>query len=609
VNQAWREFARANGATGQQDLKGANYLTVCDSARSESSAGAAAFASGIRAVIAGQQQKYSVEYSSDSPEEKRWFSGTVSRFIMEGSAHAIVVYENITECKQTEVELRDAQERIKGIIGSAMDAIISVDGDQHVLLFNAAAERMFGYSASEVLGQSLGRFIPQQLRSTPRNPVSAFGQADVTNRRMGAWGATFGVRANGEEFPIEASISQVEAGGEQLYTIILRDISERKQAEEELKQSEARYRRLFETAPDAMYTLSIPAGLITSMNPACEKITGWPPAELVGQHFLSLIQAADVPLARAAFQKVLLGEQPEPHELHILAKSGGQVIGEFRTIPQMEGGKVTGTLGIARDISERKRVEAKIRLLNEDLEMRVKERTVQLEAANRELESFSYSVSHDLRAPLRAMAGFSRLLIEEYGPELPDEAQRYLRTVQDNAQQMGRLIDDLLAFSRLGRHALNKQPVVLARLIREALNTLSVEQAGRNVEMVIGDLPDCQADPALLKQVFINLLSNALKFTRQKAPAIIEIGCLNSVGQAEGPTYFIKDNGVGFDMRYVNKLFGVFQRLHRAEEYEGTGVGLATVQRIIRRHGGRIWAEAEAGKGATFYFTLGGEHG
>jgi len=221
--------------------------------------------------------------------------------------------------------------------------------------------------------------------------------------------------------------------------------------------------------------------------------------------------------------------------------------------------------------------------------------------ANKELEAFSYLVSHDLRAPLRAMDGFSRILLEDYAPQLPPEAQRHLRIIRENANQMGRLINDLLAFSRLSRQPLNKRSIATADLVRQVIESLSSEQAGRQMEISGGELPPCQGDPALLRQVWINLLSNALKFTRQREAARIEIDCVEKEGE---PVYFVKDNGAGFDMRYANKLFGVFQRLHSSEDYEGTGVGLANVQRIIHRHGGRIWAEAEVDKGATFYFTI-----
>jgi len=249
------------------------------------------------------------------------------------------------------------------------------------------------------------------------------------------------------------------------------------------------------------------------------------------------------------------------------------------------------------EIAERKRAEAEIKKLNKDLQLRA----AALEAANKELESFSYSVSHDLRAPLRAMNGFSRILINEYAPQFTPEVRRYLQIVRDNAQQMGCLIDDLLTFSRLNRSPLKKQLVAPADLVRQVFAELGHEQKNQDIEISLGELPTCHADQALLKQVWVNLIANALKFTGQRQVAHIQIGCL----QTDGTVYFVKDNGVGFDMQYAHKLFGVFQRLHRAEDYNGTGVGLAIVQRIIHRHGGQIWAEAEVNKGATFYFTLG----
>jgi light-regulated signal transduction histidine kinase (bacteriophytochrome) len=232
-------------------------------------------------------------------------------------------------------------------------------------------------------------------------------------------------------------------------------------------------------------------------------------------------------------------------------------------------------------------------------------RTAALQTTNKELETFSYSVSHDLKSPLRAIDGFSRILIDEYASVLPDQAKHYLALVRENAQQMGNLIEHLLAFSRLGRQALKKELLDPAQIARTAMAELLLLQTDRHIEVVIAVLPTCEADSIMLKQVFINLFGNAIKFTKKRELAQIEVGYFE---QNKIPVYFVKDNGVGFDMDYVNKLFGMFQRLHRAEDYEGTGIGLANVQRIIQRHGGRIWAEAAIDQGATFYFTLKGEN-
>lgn len=251
------------------------------------------------------------------------------------------------------------------------------------------------------------------------------------------------------------------------------------------------------------------------------------------------------------------------------------------------------------------KVQEALQRLNEELEARnedLRRYSRELEAANKELDAFGYSIAHDLRAPLRAVHGFASILLEDYAAYLPASGQRYLQDVKDNVIKLDQLIQTLLSFSRFSRQPLKRQPVALTALVRHVLEELRDERAGRRVEITVHDLPPCHGDPALLKQVFLNFLTNALKFTRRREVAHIEIGCRQTDGET---VYFVKDDGVGFDMRYASKLFGVFQRLHSAEEYKGTGAGLAIVQRIIHRHGGRVWAKAAVNRGATFYFTLG----
>ena len=297
------------------------------------------------------------------------------------------------------------------------------------------------------------------------------------------------------------------------------------------------------------------------------------------------------------------------HEWRVNAPEIGEIWLETYSMPVREPDGSTMWHGTASDISERRRIDEQLRELNANLERRVAERTAdletanrELEAANRELEAFSYSVSHDLREPLRAINGFSKALLQDFGATLPAQAAHFLDNIRDGALRMGQLIDDLLAFSRLSRQPLKRRPLDMRQLVEDCVRRLAPAYPATSV--TLGAVAACEADPTLIEQVFTNLLSNAFKYSRKNPAAAIRIESHRD--DAQRTVYSVRDNGTGFNMKYVGKLFQVFQRLHRSGEFEGTGVGLAIVHRIVTRHGGRVWAEAEPGRGATFYFTLDG---
>jgi PAS domain S-box-containing protein len=406
--------------------------------------------------------------------------------------------------------------------------------------------------------------------------------------------------ANEVAEPDEALLNVLAHIGTQLGRVI-----ERKHAQERLQRSEMKFRSVAQLANEAII-IADKNGEVVFWNQGAQAIFGQVEADVLGTPLTRFLPERYRAIHSLGLQR--LGSPEIIHflgktvELHGLRKDGTEFPLELSVTSWQTEGQ-TFCCGIIRDCTRRKQAEQEILRLNEELQKRVNE----MEAANNELEAFSYSVSHDLRAPLRAMDGFSRILLEDHAPQLPIEVRGHLERVRGGAQQMGHLIDDLLSFSRLSRQPLQKQIVDPRDLVQQVLEGLRSEQDGRCLEVSLAELLPCRADPALLRQVFVNLLENAVKYTRRRAKAMIEVGCREDMpGES---VYFIKDNGVGFDMRYAHKLFGVFQRLHRAEDYEGTGVGLATVQRIIHRHGGRVWAEAEVDRGATFYFTLERENG
>jgi PAS domain S-box-containing protein len=369
------------------------------------------------------------------------------------------------------------------------------------------------------------------------------------------------------------------------------------------------YRLITENAGDVIWIMDVEKGKFTYVSPSVQKLRGFTPEEV-------LIQPVSEVLTPESYQLILnnLGMRIEQfsqgndsvrvmvHEMDQICKDGSIIHTEVvTTLMTNDEGRVNEILGVSRDITERKLAQQEIARLNEELEQRIAERTYQLLTSNSELEAFTYSVSHDLRAPLRAISGFSNILTREYSGSLDEEAKRLLKIICDNVKKMDRLITDLLAFSRLSRSEINLLRPGMNSIVKAAYDTNSTDEDRKNIRFILNDLPDVPCDPSLMGHVWGNLISNAIKFTSPMVERIIEIS-----GKKEGSMvlYEIRDNGVGFNPKFKDKLFEVFQRLHKMDEFEGSGVGLAIVKRIINRHGGFVSAESKEGKGSTFRISL-----
>ena len=394
-----------------------------------------------------------------------------------------------------------------------------------------------------------------------------------------------------------AAAPLMEAGAVVGAVAVNADITERRQ----LQNERFHMASIIESSDDAIFSKTLD-GIILTWNKGAERLYGYSANEIVGKDVTLLTPEGREGEVGEFLEKVRGGHSVEHFETARMRKDGTVLYVSVTISPiRDENGEVTGASTIARDITERKRAEEDVRRMNANLEKLVKERTAHLEAINKELEAFSYSVSHDLRAPLRAIDGFAKMLLTKYVSQLDDQGNHYLNVIRASANKMGRLIDDLLAFSRFGRIEFEKGQIDMSRLAQSVYDELRETYSGNVITLLIRTMPPAWGNSALLRQVLANLISNAMKFTKMRETPFIEIGGNQSGREA---VYFVKDNGIGFNMRYADKLFGVFQRLHKTDQFEGTGVGLAIVQRVVQRHGGRVWAQGKANEGAVFYFSL-----
>jgi PAS domain S-box-containing protein len=512
-------------------------------------------------------------------------------------------------------ELAEAQERFRALAETANDAIISADSAGRIVYANRAVERYFGYTRQELLGHSLTMLMPERFRAAHSEGLRRFA-ATGESRVVGRTVELSAQRKDGAEFPIELSLASGHSARGVFFTAFLRDISHRKRNEEHLRVLNAALEQKIKERTAGLMRAQVmarlahvvtgPDGAFQTWSDTLPQLAGVEPRLLPRstRAWLELIDPDD--RERFRFAAIEAGRSRGRTEVaYRLRRPDGSVVHVVQTMePLEEASDAPGGLrwfNTLQDATAQKRAEDEIRALNEDLELRVRARTAELEAVNKELEAFSYSVSHDLRAPLRHIDGFANLLAEDEESKLSGSGRRYLGVIREAVGNMGRLIDDLLAFSKMGRAEMRYQTFDMAELVDGVVAALKAAEPSRRIEWRIAPLPQVRGDRAMLRQVWANLLGNAVKYTRGRETATIEVDCAPLADRIE---FSVRDNGAGFDEKYAQKLFGVFQRLHRAEEFEGTGVGLANVQRIVARHGGAVAASGKVGAGATFRFTL-----
>jgi PAS domain S-box-containing protein len=509
----------------------------------------------------------------------------------------------VAERKRAEEALKEQYSTLRGIIDSVNALIFSVDRQYRYTSFNLGhatimkalygAEIKQGYNLLDYMTVAEDRAIAKHNldRALAGEQIveEAYSGEELRSRRY-----------------FQVSHSPIKTEEEEIIGVVVlsQDVTEHKQVEEALYEGQRVFRALVEDSQDIIARYDRDCRR-TYVNPVYLQAAQIPQQELLGTSPIqrSPLSETSAIVLQNLLRRVLDSGVAEAADLIWPKADNIDYWYNVYAYPELDReGQVMSVMTISRDITARKQIEEKIRKLNEELEQRVIDRTVQLEAANKELEAFSYSVSHDLRAPLRRITGFIEVLQDENEMALDEQSRHYLGAINESAKEMGRLISDLLSFSRMSRNELCQSQVNLNELIKDVLREYKTEMEGRDIQWQISALPLVTGDRAMLRVVLVNLISNALKFTRTRTTSRIEIGC-----DKEDDTeviIFVRDNGVGFDMTYADKLFGVFQRLHRANEFEGTGIGLANVRRIISRHGGKTWAKSEIDKGATFYFTL-----
>ncbi|MBA4370036.1 MAG: hypothetical protein C0418_00450 [Coriobacteriaceae bacterium] len=490
------------------------------------------------------------------------------------SVFVLVIASRLNAADSVRLAAEQSSARLANIVEASDDAIISVARDHTIASWNPGGERIYGYAANEVIGRPFSMLVSPELREDAASVLDrTLAEDQVQHLRRTH------MAKDGRLFTADVTLSPIRDASGAIIGLsdVVRDVTREVQSQEDLRRREEALDAFFTTSLDLL-CIADTGGRFLRVNPEWERVLGYPVAELEGGVFLDYVHPDDIAATLEAIGR--LSDQQNVAEFvnRYRAKDGSYRYIEWRSHPVGDF-----IYAAARDITERKAAES---ALNE---------------ANKELESFSYSVSHDLRAPLRHISGFVDLLEQSSAGCLDERSQHYLTTIAESAHDMGDLIDGLLTLSRMGRAALSMERLDLDGMVREYIENVDDDTKRRGIEWVVGELPAVRADRAMMRQVLSNLLGNAVKYTGPRKRPRIEVGTYPEEG---GVAVFVRDNGVGFDMAYADKLFGVFQRLHDATEFEGTGIGLANVRRVISRHGGRTWAEGAVDQGATFFFSL-----
>lgn len=508
------------------------------------------------------------------------------------------IARDITEKRRMEEELHQASVYNRSLIEASLDPLVTISPEGKITDVNRATEKATGRSSPELVGTDFSNYFtePDKARAGYRQ---VFAKGFVTDYPL----ALRHRDGHVTDVLYNASVYRDETGEVLGVFAAARDVTARKSAEEQLRRSEHSLSEAQRIAHLGNWELDLVSNVLI-WSDEIYRIFEIDPEKFGASYeaFLNAIHPDDREMVNNAYTESVKSKMPYDIEHRLLMQDGRvKYVNEKCETHYGEEGKPLRSVGTVHDITERKQAEVEIKALNTELEQRVLERTAELAAANKELEAFSYSVSHDLRTPLRAIDGFSRILLDDYNGKLDDEGKRLLNVVRDNTSRMGQLIDDILKFSRTGRLELSFSDIDMEKLAHEVYEELQPSVADGKLQLEIEAIPPARGDRAMMRQIFVNLLTNAIKFSRSRETARIKVG-----GSIEGDEaiYYVKDNGVGFDMQYADKLFGVFQRLHGVTEFEGTGIGLAIVKRVVTRHGGRVWAEGKVGEGATIYFAL-----